>query len=96
MKYYSETLKRTYDSEKECLKAEEEYSRALAEKEAKAKELSETRKARAKEVEDAYKAAADANNKYIELRNAFLRDYHSFHMTITDPAPSLLSFLLNL
>ena len=71
MKYYSEILKKTYDSEKDCLKAETEYNEKLEAEEKRKKELTEKRKDRAKEVEDAYKAVQDAQKHYIELRNQF-------------------------
>ena len=83
MKYYSEVLRKTYDSEKECLEAEEKYNEKLQAEEKKKKELTEKRKERAKEVEDAYKAVQEAQKKYTELRNQFVRDYGSFHMTFT-------------
>ena len=43
--------------------------------------------ARAKEVEAAFKAEMEAHNKYIELRNKFIKDYGSFHMSYTTPTP---------
>lgn len=83
MKYYSELLKKTYDSEKDCLKAEKEYNEKLEAEEKRKKELTENRKARAKEVEEAYKAVCEAQKHYNELRNQFVRDYGSFHMTFS-------------
>ena len=73
MKYYSELVKKNFDSEQECLDAEKKYE----EEHAKELALKEERAARAKEVNEAYK-------KYLELRAKFLEDYKSFHMTLTE------------
>lgn len=81
MKYYSETLKRIYDSEEDCKKAENEFLEKQKEQERKEKELADTRKARAKEVEDAFKEANTAYNKFVELKKKFVKDYGNFHMT---------------
>lgn len=90
MKYFSEKTKRFYDDEKTCVAAEAEFDEKLAKIEAEKKALAEARKERAKEVEDAYIASREAEKKYIELRNAFVKDYGSFHMTIRNqevPSP---------
>ncbi len=85
MKYYSETLNKFYESEKDCTEAEKAYKEELEAKKAKEKELAEGRKARAKEVEEAYKAALEAQKKYNSLVKDFCHDYGSFHMTLTEP-----------
>ena len=73
MRYYSDTLKKLYETEEELKKAEQEFN----EKHALELKKKEERASRAKEVEDAYK-------KYLELRAQFVKDYGSYHMTITD------------
>ena len=83
MKYYSEVLKKAYDTEKECIKAERDYEAKLAEAEKQKKELADARKARAKEVEDAYKVIVDAQKHYNELKSKFIKDYGSWHMTFS-------------
>lgn len=78
-KFYSEDLKRYFDSEEECVKAEEKF------REEHALEIKrrEERAAKAKEVKDAYK-------NYLVLRDAFIKEYGSYHMTIThEELPSL-------
>jgi len=71
--FYSEILKKYYDTEEECLKDENEWNEQhKAELAAKAEKT-----AKAKEVEEAYK-------KYIELRSEFIKKYGQFHMTLTD------------
>lgn len=89
--YKSALLNKYFDSYEDLVKAEEEYERVNAEKIKQAEE----KKARAKEVEDAYKVAmqvrkdankmiAEADKKYYELRDAFIKDYKSFHMSYSD------------
>lgn len=79
MRYYSDIVKKFYDTQKECSIAEKKALVEKEEAEKKAIELKETRKNRAKEVEDALEAVYAAENKYKELLGAFLEDYGSFH-----------------
>jgi len=81
MKYYSDVMKKFFDTEKECVKAEEKFKKELAEKEAAELKLKEEKTARAKEVEAAYAAVQEAQKNYVELRNKFVEDYKSYHMT---------------
>lgn len=93
MKYYSETLNKVFENEKDCLKAEKEHKEKVEAEEKHKKELADSRKIRAKEVEDAYKAVIDAQKHYHELKNQFVEDFGSFHMTFStiDDFPSLFS-----
>lgn len=88
MKYYSEKTNKLYESAGALEVAEKE----LADKEAEKAKLSETKKIRAKEVEDAYKEVVEArkkardiireaDDKYNELKNKFVEDFGSYHMT---------------
>lgn len=95
MKFYSEITKSFYDSAKSCEEAEKEYNKALDEKKEKEKALKAKRKARAKELEDAYKAIKEAEKEYSKLRNQFIKDYGSYHMTFTDSDSDLDSFLFD-
>lgn len=72
MKYYSEKLKTLFNSVEELNAAEVEFDN----KQAAIIKAREERAARAKEVDEAYK-------KYLELRNAFVKDYGSYHYSIT-------------
>ena len=74
MYIYSEKTKRRYETVEECIKAEEEYDKALAEEKEKKERLASERRERAKEVENAFKEAND-------LLKAFIKDYGSFHTT---------------
>ena len=98
MKYYSETLNKVFENEKECLNAEKEYEAKVEEEEKRKKELADSRKIRAKEVEDAYKAIIDAQKHYNNLKNKFVEDFGSFHMTFstTDDFHSLFSDLFRI
>ena len=98
MKYYSETLNKVFENEKDCLDAEKEYEAKVEEEEKRKKELADSRKVRAKEVEDAYKAIIDAQKHYNNLKNKFVEDFGSFHMTFstTDDFHSLFSDLFRI
>jgi len=94
MKYYSEVTKKFYD-EVESLEKEEKDLIAKRDEEKRLKEEKASKRAdRAKAVETAYKVFAElcAKNKkaedeaykeYIDLRNLFVKDYGSFHMSYT-------------
>lgn len=71
-KYYSEKLDRYFDSEDQCMAAEIEYDKKVKEQE----DLRAKRADRAREIEDAYK-------HYLELRDKFVADYGSYHLSIT-------------
>ena len=72
MKIYSEITGKEYKTVEECLKAEEEAAIQKAAEAAKVDKLKKERKQRAEEVEQAHK-------RYLELLNAFLEDYKSYH-----------------
>ena len=89
--FYSKLLKKPYDSLEELKEAESAYLKANEEK----LQLTEQKKARAKEVEDAYleyrkvvedsyNKIAEAEKKWVELRNKFAKDYNGYHMTYTN------------
>lgn len=91
MKYYSEKLKKLFDTEKELNSAEKEFAKAEEERQ----KVLDVKRARAKEVEDAYKVYATKvkeseienkklYNEYLRLRNDFVKDYGSYHMSYTD------------
>jgi chromosome segregation ATPase len=80
MKYYSEKLKKVYDTVEQLQAAETEYDKAHAAEIAKQKE----RKARAEEINKARKELVDAQDRYNDLINKFVKDYGSYHATYTD------------
>ena len=88
MKYYSEKLNKIYDDEESLKEAEKQ----LDEENEKRAKLVEVKKARASEVEEAYleyqkvkeeayKKIADAEKKWLDLRDKFAQDYKGYHMT---------------
>lgn len=89
MKYYSEKLEEFFDSANECKQAEEIAAEKERAEEKRKSELAENRKARAKEIEDAYRAIMEAQEKYDNLLTEFVKDYGSFHMTISEPRKRL-------
>lgn len=91
MRYYSDKLNKLFDSEESLQEAEKQQE----EKEAEKQQLAETKKVRAAEVEDAYKKTLeareeankiirDADKVYYDLRDKFVKDFGSYHMTYTD------------
>lgn len=90
MKYFSEKTKKFYEDEKACVDAEKTFDEEQAKIEAERKALAEARKERAKELEDLYAQRNAIDKEIVEKRNAFIRDYGSFHMTIRNqemPSP---------
>lgn len=83
MKYYSEKLNKLFESEEECNKAEAEHDAQVREEEERKTKLANERKARAKEVEAAAKSVMEARKAYDELLARFIKDYGSFHATIS-------------
>lgn len=91
MRYYSDKLKKFFQTEQECLEEEEKcLAREKAEEEQKTK-LAEERKIRAKEVEEAFKDMRKAQDSYYKLLNKFIDDFGSFHMSISDSLEAPLS-----
>lgn len=84
MRYFSDITKTFYDNEKECKQAETSFLKQKEEEDAKAKKMSQERAKRAHEVEDAYTAYIEAYNKYNELLKKFIKDYKTYHMTISN------------
>ena len=80
---YSEKLNKFYEeAELEQLEADEAEFDAAEQAKLEAKN---ERKRRAEEVEEARKVRDEANAKYVELMNAFLKDYKTYHYTETKP-----------
>jgi hypothetical protein len=88
MLYLSEKTGKSYKTVKELEAAEAELTKAEEEK----TKLAEEKRARAQEVEEAYleyqkvkeecfNTIADAERKWLSLRDKFAEDYHGYHMT---------------
>lgn len=102
MKFYSELTNKVYDTEKACMKAEQEYKQAQAakkraeeEKRLAEKKKQEERAEDAKHVEAARLAMVDAQKAYKEELEKFCSKYGSYHYTTTsfDNLPHLFSLL---
>lgn len=83
MKFYSETTKMFYPTFKECEAAEKEAEKQKKEEKAKKEKLSAERKARANEITEALKKVYEDCNKYQNLVKDFVKDYGSYHYSIT-------------
>ena len=81
MKYYSENLKKLFDSVEELEGAEAEAKRKAEEELAKKKALTEGRKADADKVEELRKAAVKANKDYSDALAEFCKKYGVYHRT---------------
>lgn len=84
MKYYSEDLKKLFDSEDDLVAAEKKSNDERIAKEKKDKELKEARSARAEEIENLIKQRNELNGKINEKINQFAKDYGSFHYSFKD------------
>ena len=87
MKYFSEKLNKVFESEQECVDAENKFELAKQEKEEKEKRLTQERKERAHEIEEQYKKIMDDRKEYRKLVDDFIRDYGSFHCTFKSNEP---------
>lgn len=87
MKYFSEKLNKVFESEQECVEAENKFELAKQEKEEKEKRLTQERKERAHEIEEQYKKIMDDRKEYRKLVDDFIRDYGSFHCTFKSNEP---------
>lgn len=87
MKYFSEKLNKVFESEQECVEAENKLELEEKEKAEKEKQLAETRKERAREIEEQYKKIMDDRKEYQRMINDFVQDYGGFHCTFKSNEP---------
>lgn len=80
----SEKTGKQYKTVEECVAAEKAYDKEQAEKKALEAKKNDERKARAKRVEEKFKIAAKAKAEADEELRAFVKDYGSFHTTLTN------------
>ena len=92
MKYYSEKLRKFYDTPEDCQRAEFvakekenlekiQKEKALREEKERKEALAAERKADAEKVEAARKEMMKAQKAYKEELNKFIQTYGSFHMS---------------
>ena len=102
MKYYSEKLRKFYDTADDCQRAEFEAKeqenlakiqkeKALREEKEKKEALAAERKAAAEKVEAARKEMEHANKVYKDALSEFISKYGAYHYTTSNPdeIPSL-------
>ena len=83
MKFYSESLNKLFNTEKELIAAEQKAKEAEEAKKRAEAEKSKNRAARAKEVEEAIKAANAAQAEAVKKLKSFINDYGYFHTSYT-------------
>lgn len=83
MKIYSEITKKFYPTVSECEAAEREAEKQKKEEKAKKEKLSAERKVRANEITEALNKVYEDFNKYQNLVKDFVKDYGSYHYSIT-------------
>lgn len=103
MKYYSEQLKKLFDTPEELLAAEEKVNAAKRAEEEKQAQLKAQRETRAKEVEEAIRQAqedqkkANASTKRaVNMLNAFVKDFGAYHTTLKGAPVSIWDAFFNL
>ena len=89
MKYYSEDLKKFFNTAEECEKEEAALLKQRKEEEERKAKMASERATRAKEVEDALNKLNEARKDYDEKLRAFCQDYGSWHYTFTSDKPDL-------
>ena len=92
MKYYSDKTKKIYDSVELLNEAEMAYDEVHAAELKKA----EQKKNAAEAIKAARKAVIDAQSRYNELVNQFIKDYGSYHETYRDGDMISLKDIFNL
>lgn len=95
MKYYSETTKSFYNTEKECVEAEKNHKKAIEKAELEKRKAAELRKGRAAEVEKAREEYLKARKNYNDVLTKFCKDYGAYHCSIKDVTPEGLSEYLD-
>lgn len=92
MRYFSDVTKKIYETEDALIKAETEVIEARKAKEEKEKKLKNERAARAKVVEEAIENAKKAQSDANMLLKDFIKDYGSYHSSVTKTEPTLSLF----
>lgn len=101
MKYYSESLGKLFDTEKELTEAETTYQKEQEEKQKALEKKNADRAEAAKKVEQALADLRDARKNYNEVLSEFCKKYGAFHYSFTgkdaesDPFGDLFSFFFD-
>lgn len=89
MKYFSEILNKCYDSEKDCLMAEEAYKTEQAEKKAKAEAFEKEKKEMQARVNQAAEAVSAASRAYRKILSEYNKKYGTYTTTYRTSSDSL-------
>lgn len=92
IKFYDEVTKKCYDSMEEAEKAQADALENQKKQEEEKARLIAERKARADEVEQAKQAMKEAQDNYKKLLSDFLRDYKTYHYSVSsiEGVPSII------
>ena len=96
MQYYSKVLKKLFDTEEDCLAAEDKYEQYLVRAEQEKKEKEIAKESRKKEVEEAYKALVEARKTYDTKVKNYIKDYGYYYSEPKDNSSMSLLDWLNL
>ena len=94
MKYYSEKLDKIFDTATDLTAEELEYDKRMAEAKAKAEKEKQEREAKETERTKALDEIESAYKHYLELKDAYLKKYHS--ESSSNVAEDLLTNLFDL
>lgn len=84
MKYYSEITHKAYDTEKDCIEAENQVKNEQEEKVRIEAEKRQQRAQDAQTVEEMRKAAVVAQKQYEEALQTFIKKYGSYHYSTSN------------
>lgn len=85
MRFYSDTLNKLFDSEKELREAEAAHIKAVNAKKAQEAQKNAERKADSEKVEKALEEYNKAAENYKNELNNFIKKYGQYHYSTTDP-----------
>lgn len=86
MRYYSDELKKVFDTEEELKKAEEAHVKAVTAKKEKEQQLAAERKADAEKVEKIFEEYNKLAEAYRKELNHFVEKWGQYHYSTTDPS----------
>ena len=95
MKIFSEKTNKEYASVEECLAAEAEYDKKVAERVSKKEKEVAERKAAAAKVDEKRQALCDAQKAYRKELDNFCQKYGAYHYTLKTDGDSLFNLLFD-
>lgn len=89
MKYYSEILKKNFDTEEDCINAEKDQELLKAQRKDRALEINQLIDEYYKKYEESTKELQELRNGIIELKNKFIEDFGSFNYSYKTTLPAV-------